>query len=1259
MAFDPDKYLAEKEDTLFDPDAFLAQKDEFNPDAYLGQSRGLSVSDVYSPLGAGGMSMGKMQRTVPESQDDTPALMRTKTAGAGLLETIGNIAKTGEFVTEAFLSRNPLRTNPMRDKERPFLSQRATKAVVDATDDLVPENWDEARQVLRERSSAPSENLVQFLDKGGMMLLDNLPNLASSAVNPALGATVMFSNERNISYEALKEIGVDEDIAQNMASTYAMLATPVEYAENVGRVSSAFGANPKKTILSSIAKKLKTAGINVAEESVQKFFEDIVYNEAVKLHNERYGTGLPLRDLREGYGETVEASLAMSTVLEALGLSTKGIRRMASGQSATEAETTAPATDETQAAGAQPQEVEDAVQVEETEGVPAREQAQAGEEVGQEVRDENTRGPSETRREEINALDEPSIRAQAEELGVTFEGMQDMGDGTQRPLFSGEDVEGSFMAEEGETLGEAYNRFVSRNAPADTVDTVEKRKYSMMSENPQVRKLFSEVDNARQKLGEPAPQTIEQWDKEATKKFNEDPDGSYLSIVSGELDMANPVNVRLAQKAMTERGADDLASGDEQRIERAVTASYNIRQQGTSLARAMAARRDPLQKTDEYIKGTISAMITAPTESEARTLDTVNDKKRMAMIRKHSKRARKIVEELNREGISLKQIGADGEVDLREVSEALRIVKSNQATMADKEFEFWRNSILSAIPTQGANVIGNTLNGAYQYGILRPVEAVMNAVTGNRIKGGTTFADLRSIYKAMLSSKTWYTGWRNAVEAFVTELPVTEGVKVEQATSAIKGKKGRLIRIPQRFLLAADEFAKGLVVQTEVGAQAAMLGRQQGLEGDALDLFVQEQMNDPESQAWENAVTEARDITFQSRTGPVSRKLMELRNQGGMTGFVSRHIIPFIVTPTNIVKTGIRRTPLGSLALPYTLYRADMGQISSQQALSRVAEQFVAWGLFAFLYSVANDLDDDGQPKYITGSSPISSERGRRDFMYRNAPPQSIKLPGTDTWVSYSRIEPLATSLSTMIDLLQNPDESTGKKAWTTLTGLARDKTFMRGISDVIEIVEKRDLNSLVDWSSNFVSSYMPNIVRSTLRAGDPRVTQYMVEDPDDHFKDWIKQTTRRALPYRAFMPPAKVDIFGRDVTKGSVNGPKTDFAYRSMVPVRIQNARPLERVDRFLLNYNTEFPDSQYWPTLPSPTMRYQGKEYRLTEDEYHEFLRVRGEYIARRQGFISPERPTKKMRQRLTKLFTEATKYAKNSLGINRKVMREGKER
>ncbi|MBE7558217.1 hypothetical protein HS125_04455 [bacterium] len=100
--------------------------------------------------------------------------------------------------------------------------------------------------------------------------------------------------------------------------------------------------------------------------------------------------------------------------------------------------------------------------------------------------------------------------------------------------------------------------------------------------------------------------------------------------------------------------------------------------------------------------------------------------------------------------------------------------------------------------------------------------------------------------------------------------------------------------------------------------------------------------------------------------------------------------------------------------------------------------------------------DNDEEP-WITGSMPYrGTRRGQRDVAYRTIPPQHIRVPGTGTYIGYGHVEPMATGLTTLVDLLHNIRAARDGKEMTAAAGAfwkyfvaqSQDKTFMQGLSD-------------------------------------------------------------------------------------------------------------------------------------------------------------------------------------------------------------------
>lgn len=157
---------------------------------------------------------------------------------------------------------------------------------------------------------------------------------------------------------------------------------------------------------------------------------------------------------------------------------------------------------------------------------------------------------------------------------------------------------------------------------------------------------------------------------------------------------------------------------------------------------------------------------------------------------------------------------------------------TGQATRADKLYEYWINAILSGPATHAANTIGNLANLAYELGLKRLGEVAVGKLLGRSDRA--RLDDFRAMWRAVDVRGAW----DRARTAFDLEAVSGAGKFNEQAAPAIGGRLGRAIRIPGRYLRAADEFAKSLVVPVEAAAYALRTGRGHDLSGAELERHV-------------------------------------------------------------------------------------------------------------------------------------------------------------------------------------------------------------------------------------------------------------------------------------------------------------------------------------------------------------------------------------------------------------------------------------
>jgi hypothetical protein len=182
-----------------------------------------------------------------------------------------------------------------------------------------------------------------------------------------------------------------------------------------------------------------------------------------------------------------------------------------------------------------------------------------------------------------------------------------------------------------------------------------------------------------------------------------------------------------------------------------------------------------------------------------------------------------------------------------------------------------------------------------------------------------------------------------------------------------------------RPLLAADEFAKSVVVTMEVGAHAYRNGKSLGLEGDELQAFIQQQTDDLGSVSWSQAFAKAEELAFQGQRGLIAQKLAggghKLREFPG-----ARWVLPFVETPAAIFEQGIKRTPVLGAILDYAESRRTGMNIVDAGMTPTLARQLIAMGGLALLWEAVS-----GRRAVANRSGPASRPQESRCGLSRSA----------------------------------------------------------------------------------------------------------------------------------------------------------------------------------------------------------------------------------------------------------------------------------
>jgi len=439
--------------------------------------------------------------------------------------------------------------------------------------------------------------------------------------------------------------------------------------------------------------------------------------------------------------------------------------------------------------------------------------------------------------------------------------------------------------------------------------------------------------------------------------------------------------------------------------------------------------------------------------------------------------------------------------------EAARFL-SKPATTFEKIQEYWINSILSGPVTQAANVGGNALMSALRL-VEAPVEVAFSKATRTPQKFSAIAAEFAGLGRAL--PEAWGAMRRE------WNLGADTAARVEFAPK-IGGATGQFIRIPTRALSAADIFFKSINRQASLYRDSINIASREGLKGDEFLSRVTELRNTPTKDMLASAKLFSETQTFTKELGKAG--------QAGQRYVAAnpwlRFIVPFIRTPTNIVKQALERTPIGFVrgAIkrdPELLAKGTVGSLTS------------LWVGFQAM---------EGN---ITGSAPTKPEEARTWYAAGNQP-YSLKIG--DQWYSYKRLEPFSTILGLTADMVRMSSKASDREldemANQVIKSFAQnltDKTFFSGVADIVEALSDPD-RFLESFAANKASSFIPNILKqSSSELVDPSF-----RDP----KGLVEKT------FQQHFPVARQGIIPRRDLFGEVIAPESLFPF---APVKTKSA--------------------------------------------------------------------------------------------------------
>jgi hypothetical protein len=501
---------------------------------------------------------------------------------------------------------------------------------------------------------------------------------------------------------------------------------------------------------------------------------------------------------------------------------------------------------------------------------------------------------------------------------------------------------------------------------------------------------------------------------------------------------------------------------------------------------------------------------------------------------------------------------------------------SFKAKTSDAIHYYWVNSLLSGPTTQMVNIMstGLAVGG-------RVLETGMAAGRNLFRKGGdVTFGEVGARVHGLLHS--FREGLGVAWQAFKQGQDQFEGMtkfdfngESLSKTLNLPGTLGKasevvgtVIGAPGRALVSMDNFFKTLQVRSELHAMAYREAQGRTFLNPAeRAMFVKDFVQSPTKINYRKALEEARMVTFQQELGKGGKALTNAVHK--IPGL--RYAMPFVRTPTNLLKYVGQRTPIiGKMG---ATFKADIaaGGARAEMAQAKLAVGQMYFGAATLLASAG--MIEGGADKQQRGANKLIN---RLEYTIRFG----------DKQFSFSRLDPFGSFLGVAADMVEMaqhlPDDDYNEYATSMMLMFSRNlmsKTYLKGLTDMLNALQDPDRFG-EGWLANFMGSFVPNFINQTNKA----FLDQQIKDVNT-----IGENFRKRIPgWSEGVIPKRNPITGEPAMYG-----ESWWASMSPMSMTQESSDPTLR-ELHRLEYGLE---------APSQRLTINGKQVDLTAKEYEEY--------------------------------------------------------
>ncbi|MCW2267594.1 hypothetical protein [Pseudomonas sp. JUb96] len=533
------------------------------------------------------------------------------------------------------------------------------------------------------------------------------------------------------------------------------------------------------------------------------------------------------------------------------------------------------------------------------------------------------------------------------------------------------------------------------------------------------------------------------------------------------------------------------------------------------------------------------------------------------------------------------------------VGNASRLISKPETTMQRLLGYYFRSALLSGVRTHAVNITSNTLtlgNEMIERSLAAGIGGAKRLATGGKA-GQTLFAEPLDLLIGMAKGSA--KAGTAALDAFKTGESAVLGGQAKQdnalglnnsprkpgTLNALAYGADKLASIPYRALGAEDALFATLNFEGELrtlARQQAVAERKTGaLPKDVkLSQRIEQIVQDPTAQMIEAAGEHARVQTFNQKAGTFAQAVMSAKAKAPWLNLIA----PFIRTPANIVKFGLKRTPLAPF---FKDVRADFAAGGARQ--ERAAAR-ILWGSSIMIGAGAL-----AQAGYISGAGP-DDKKEREALEATGWRPYSIRVG--DTWHEYNRLDPFSQWLGLAADMstMDYQDKNGADVAANVLGSLVNNtinKTYMQGVSNFVEFLQDPKRNG--EWYLRQMGGTLaqPLTLLSNIASE---------QDPYARAPDSVLDQIKYRLPGLRNDLPTKLDRFGEPVPNRSYPGGPLSLA------------APIAQSEQSQAPFVLEAGRLGWAPPAFQKALTLKGKQTQFTAEQHHELVQLAGQLT--RQG-------------------------------------------